>query len=365
MKVALVHEFLNQYGGAERCLKVFHELFPEAPVYTFIYDKRKVDFCTEWNIKPSIIDKLPFARTHHYYYLWLYPTAVERFNLDEYDLVLSSSHAFGKAVRTKGIHVCYCHTPMRFVHVMQDDYLQDFSFMKRWVVRKILKRIGAWDIKTAKRVDYFVANSTEVQRRIKEIYGRESIVIFPPVDTDFYVPGDRDGDFYLIVSRLVAFKKIDLAVEAFNVMQKPLKIIGVGPELHGLKKIAHRNIEFLGNVTDSELRTLYQQCKALILPQFEDFGIVSIEAQACGRPVIAFKKGGARDTVIEGKTGHCFEQQTVQAIIRAVREFESMKFRKDICRENALRFERNVFKEHIRSYLTECLDQKGGQSHSS
>lgn len=365
MNVALVHEFLNQYGGAERCLEIFHELFPDAPVYTFIYDKRKVDFCNGWNIKPSIIDKLPFARTHHYYYLWLYPTVVERFDLDGYDLVLTSSHAFGKAVKTQGVHVCYCHTPMRFAHVLQEDYLRDLSFIKQWAVRKILDRMRKWDIQTAGRVDHFISNSTEVQKRIKALYGRDSTVIFPPVDSDFYVPGYRDGDFYLIVSRLVTFKKVDLAVKAFNELRRPLKIIGDGPELPRLKKIARANVEFLGKVSDTDLKSYYQQCRALILPQFEDFGIVSVEAQACGRPVIAFKKGGALDTVIEAKTGHFFEEQSVQALTRAVKEFESMQFDTLVCRENALRFDKNVFKERIRSYLTECLSQKDGRSRSS
>lgn len=365
MKVALVHEFLNQYGGAERCLEVFHELFPDAPVYTFIYDKTEIDFCKGWDIRPSVIDNLPFARSHHYYYLWLYPHVVERFDLNGFDLVLSSSHAFGKAVKTKGVHVCYCHTPMRFVHVMQEEYVKEFSSVKRLTVRAILSRLRSWDIRTSERVDFFVANSTEVQRRIKELYGCESVVIFPPVDTDFFVPGDRNGDFYLIVSRLVAFKKIDIAIQAFNEMQKPLKIIGTGPELRRLQRLARRNVEFLGKVSDSELRSSYQRCTALILPQYEDFGIVSLEAQACGRPVVAFRKGGALDTIIEGKTGHFFDEQTPQSLIRAVKKVESTVFEKNICRENALRFARNVFKDRIRSYLTECFDQNDGQSRSS
>jgi len=365
MRVALVHEFLNQYGGAERCLEVFHELFPDAPVYTFMYDKTKIDFCKGWHIRPSVIDHLPFARSHHYYYLWLYPRVVERFDLNGFDLVLSSSHAFGKAVKTKGVHVCYCHTPMRFVHVMQEDYLWGLSSVKRRAVQAILSRLRTWDIRTADRVDFFVANSTEVQRRIKELYGRESTVIFPPVDTDFYVPDDGNGDFYLIVARLVAFKKTDIAVEAFNELQKPLKIIGTGPELRRLQRLARQNVEFLGRVTDSELRSYYQRCKALILPQYEDFGIVSLEAQACGRPIVAFRKGGALDTVIEGTTGLFFDEQTPQSLIKAIKKFESMVFEKNACRENALRFARSVFKDRIRSYLTECFDQKDGHLRSS
>lgn len=365
MKVALVHEFLNQSGGAERCLEVFHELFPEAPVYTFIHDERKVPFTRGWDIRPSIVDRLPLAKRNHYYYLWLYPAVAGRLSLDQYDLVFSNSHAFGKSVRTRGVHVCYCHTPMRFAHIMPGEYIGGFSPVKRRVVRQILDRIRAWDIGTADRVDYFISNSNEVRRRISEIYGRESTVIFPPVNTDFYVPGPPAGESYLVVSRLVAFKRIDIAVLAFNALGKRLIIVGTGPEGERLRRLSGPTIEFAGAVSDPELRGYYQHSRALILPQHEDFGIVSLEAQACGKPVIAYRRGGALDTVIEGQTGVFFGEQTPEALAEAVRSFEATPFAPARCRSNALRFDRAIFKESINTFIAQCLDHHAGRPRSS
>jgi glycosyltransferase involved in cell wall biosynthesis len=365
MRVALVHEFLNQRGGAERCLEIFHELFPTAPVYTFIHDESKVPFTRGWDVRPSIVDKLPLAKRNHYYYLWLYPALAGRFDLDEYDLVFSNSHAFGKSVRTKGIHICYCHTPMRFAHVMPDEYVGDFSPVKRWVVRNILERIKAWDIATADRVNHFIANSTEVQRRIANLYRRDSTLIHPPVDGNYYVPGASTDGYYLIVTRLVAFKRVDIAVRAFNEMRKPLTIVGTGRELERLQRLAGPTIEFAGAVSDERLRLYYQNCKALVFPQNEDFGIVSLEAQACGKPVIAFRRGGALDTVIDGQTGVFFDEQTPKALSDAVRMFETIQFDPGRCRTNALRFDRAIFKESINKFITECLDHHAGPQRSS
>jgi glycosyltransferase involved in cell wall biosynthesis len=352
MNLAIVHDFLNQYGGAERCLEIFHELFPQAPIYTLIHKK---EYFPHADVRTSFIQKLPFAKKSHYQYLPLYPRAIERFDLSEFDVVLSNSAAFAKNVNKpkKSMHICFCCTPMRFVYTMPETYLQRIHPAIRPFVRLMLARLKQWDLKQTKNVDHFVAISHAVKERIKTHYGRDATVIYPPVDVDFFSPKDKAEDFYLIVSRLQIQKRVDLAVVAFNKLGKPLKIIGTGPELKRLKAMAKPNIEFLGGISDKEVRDQYRRCRAFLYPQEEDFGITAVEAQSCGKPVIGYAKGGLLETVIEGKTGHFFSQQTSEALAKAVIEFEQMRFDQDACRQNALRFDKKIFREKIKTFINQ------------
>ncbi len=352
MKIAIVHDFLNQYGGAERCLEVFHELFPKAPIYTLIH---KPQYFRDADVRTSFAQKLPFAKKNHYAYLTLYPLATETLDLSGFDVILSSSASFSKNInKTKdSCHICYCHTIMRFVYTMPETYLNKINPLLRPFARLTLAGLKKWDLKQTKKVDYFIANSKNTQRKIKEHYQRDSFVIYPPVDTDFFKPKGKTNDFYLIVSRLQLQKRIDVAVSAFNHLGKKLKIIGTGPEFDRLKKMANPNIEFLGKLSDEEVRDYYQRCTALVFPGEEDLGITPLEAQACGKPVVAYAKGGLLETVVEGKTGHFFNAQTPESLVKAVLEFERMKFSSADCRRNALLFDRKLFKNKIRNFIKE------------
>jgi len=352
MKVTIVHDFLNQYGGAERCLEVFHELFPNAPIYTLIH---KPQYFRDADVKTSFAQKLPFAKKSHYAYLALYPLATENFDLSEFDVILSSSAAFAKNINKppRSCHICFCYTPMRFVYTMPETYLARMNPVIRPLVKLMLSRLKNWDLRQTKNVDYFIAISKNTQNSIKEHYHRDSHIIYPPVDVDFFTPEGKTEDFYLVVSRLQLQKRIDIAIDAFNRLGKPLIIIGDGPEVSRLKKIAHPNIEFLGRLPDNQIRDYYRRCKALIFPGEEDFGITPLEAQACGKPVIAYAKGGLLETVIEGKTGHFFKEQTADALAKAILKFEKMRFSAKDCRGNACRFDRKLFKSKIRNFIKE------------
>lgn len=362
MKVAIVHDYLNQRGGAERVVAVLHEMFPEAPIFTSIIDwENLLPELSSADIRPSWMQKLPGLKRHFKKYLPLYPKAIESFDLGAYDLIISSSSAFAKAA-IKGpnaIHICYCYTPMRFVWDYQ-NYVEkeDINIFLGAIVPLFLARLKKWDLKTSCRPDYYVAISSTVKYRIKKIYGIDAEVIFPPVDFQKYNPATRLGNFYLIVSRLNPYKRIDLAVKAFNLLGFPLKIIGSGPFLELLKRMARPNISFLGRLEDKEVADYYAACKALIFPGVEDFGIVPLEANAAGRPVIAFKGGGAIDTIAEGINGLFFHDNTVESLVSAIRSFENGKynFQPQIIRDYALRFDKEVFKQRIWEYI---LDKHG------
>lgn len=357
MKVAIVHDWLTGMRGGEKCLEVFCKIFPDATLYTLVYIKEKVSpVIRNMKIKTSILQGLPNIEKNYRYYLPLMPFIIERFNLSSYDLILSSSHSVAKGVKKNHsqIHICYCHTPMRYIWDMYDQYFNKNSsnFGTRQIMKLIRPYLQKWDVKTSQRVDYFIANSTNVKKRIKKYYNRSSTVIYPPVDVEYYkILNTKKEDFYLIVSALVPYKKIDLAIEAFNKLNLPLKIIGSGPDEKRLKNLANKNIEFLGWQPDKVLLEYYNKCKALIFPGEEDFGIVPLEAQACGTPVIAYKKGGALETVIEGETGIFFYPQTADALIEAIKKFEKISFDPKKCRKNAIRFSEERFYNQIMEFI--------------
>jgi glycosyltransferase involved in cell wall biosynthesis len=359
MKVAIVHDYFNQRGGAERVVAVFHEMFPEAPIFTSIVDRSMLGpELGNADIRPSWMQKLPGWKKHFKKYLPFYPKAIESFKLGDYDLILSSSSAFAKgAVKGKDArHICYCYTPMRFVWDY-DNYIARENVPK--VYRKILPyflaRMRQWDLETSSRPDHYVAISSEVQRRIKTFYGRDSKVIFPPVETQKFQPMESCGNFYLIVSRLASYKRIELAVRAFNQLGLPLKIIGTGPYQDELQRLAHPNIDFLGRLSDQQVAHHYGTCKALIFPGREDFGLVPLEANAAGRPVIAFKGGGALDTIAEGVNGLFFTEPSVNSLVGAIQILENDRFhfQSPKIREHALKFGKEVFKDRFRELFVE------------
>jgi len=360
MNIALVHDYLNQAGGAERVVECLHEVYPQAPIYTSIFDKnRTLESFSSMKIKTSFMQYLPFVMKHFKKYLPLYPFAFGSFNLSGFDVILSSSSAWGKGIKKiKGQkHICYCHSPMRFVW-MYEDYMEkeEYGRLVRMILPPILKWLRKWDLRTAANVDYFIANSKTTQKRIKLFYGMDSEVIYPPVDTSFFKPyNTKIKDYFLVVSRLNPYKHIDLAVEAVNDLGLPLFIIGTGPDASRLKKMAKLNIRFLGRLPDEEIVKYYSECRAFILPGEEDFGLTPVEAQACGRPVIAYGAGGALESVVDGKTGLFFERQDKGSLIKAVQRFNSMSFDGNSIRENALKFDKEFFKKQIKEFV----DAKG------
>ncbi|WP_418791064.1 glycosyltransferase [Phosphitispora sp. TUW77] len=361
MKIAIVHDWLANMGGSEKVVLAFKEIFPDAPIYTTVYNPDRVDSAFHnMDIRTSFIQKLPRGRTAYQSYLPLMPTAVEQFDFSGFDVVLSSSHAVAKGVLTGAntLNISYCHTPMRYAWDFYHEYLNGpgAGRVKRKLIPWLMNYIRMWDRISADRVDYFIANSGYVARRIKKHYRRESEVIYPPVDTSFYSPSDltvaaKIGDYYFTVSRLIPYKRIDLAVEAFTRLGVPLRIAGDGPERKRLEKMAGPNVEFLGRVSDAEMKKLYASCKAFIFPGEEDFGITPVEAQAAGRPVIAFGAGGALETVLPGVTGEFFQPQTAEALAGVINKFDSGKYITEIICDHAAGFDRELFKKHILTFI--------------
>ena len=363
MRIALVHEYLNQYGGAERVLQVLCEMFPDAPIYTLIYDERATGgVFKDKEIHTSFIQNVPFSKKHHRVFPLLMPVAMEQFDFSYYDLVISNAHSFAKGIITKPYtkHISYCMTPTRFLWDDSHKYISEFKY--KWPVKKLLPFFLAylriWDKEAALRVDEFVANSNFVKKRIKKYYGRDAKVIYPPVEVDkFHISKEQD-DYFLIIGRLVPYKRFDLAIKVFNAIEKPLKIIGDGPERKNLEKIARStnaqgrsNVEFLGLISDYKIPEIYSKAQAIIFPQEEDFGIVPLEAMASGRPVIAYRGGGALETVIENETGIFFDEQTEIDLAQAVGRYYQTDWNPEKIREHALKFDKPVFKQKIRELL--------------
>ena len=296
MKIALVHDYLNQYGGAERVLEAIAEIFPSAPIFTLIYSPKHIRGAfSDKEIHTSFLQKFPLVKSHHRVFPLLMPVAVEKFNLSKYDIVFSDSTSFAKGVITKPetLHICYCHTPPRYAWDDSHKYIREFTMfpLAKIFVPFFMNYIRLWDREAAMRVDEFICNSKFVAKRIQKYYKKKAKVIYPPVDTKKFSPSNKPPeDYFLMVGRLLAYKKFDIAIEAFNKLKLPLKIVGEGPERKKLEAIANKNIEFLGERHNRELEKYYQNCKALIFPQEEDFGLVAIEAMACGRPVIAYRR---------------------------------------------------------------------------
>ncbi len=372
MKVALIHDHLAQDGGAEKVLEVFCQMFPKAPIYTLLYDKKKVAHrYPDRRIDTSIIQKMPGGVRFYQWYLPFMPMAVEFFDLREYNLVISDTSSFAKGVITQPstVHVCYCHTPTRYLWSDTHQYINELKYNKflKKIASLILSRIRSWDRLAADRVDHFIANSKAVQERITKYYKRDSVVIYPPVEVDKFFIARELEDFFLIGCRLAPYKRVDLVVEVFKKLglNYKLKVFGDGVDLKRLKKIAKNcpNIEFLGRISDKEKARLMSKCLAFLNPQEEDFGISKVEAMASGRPVIAYKKGGALETIIEGKTGVFFAEQTVDSLSTVVQKFYTdikegqKKWDSQEIREHAKKFSRDNFEENIKNFIDKVYNK--------
>ncbi|NME82452.1 glycosyltransferase [Clostridium sp. SM-530-WT-3G] len=359
MKIALVHDWLPFMGGAERVLSNFIELFPGAPVYTTICNREKIDSpIKEAKIITSHLQKNKKEIKNHRRLFPFMMTAIESFNLNEYDVVLSDSSCIAKGVITppSTLHICYCHSPMRYAWEFSHEYAEKMAGkggIKAKLLRHFLSFVRLWDNVSADRVDYFIANSENVAKRIRKHYKREAIVIHPAVRCNLFELSDIDEDYYLMVGRLQEYKRVDIAVQAFNKLGLPLIIIGDGPDRVRLESMAKSNVKFLGRKSDQEIKDYYSKCKAFIFPGEEDFGITPLEAMASGRPVIAYKKGGALETVVENMTGVFFEKQSSDDLIDAVNRFYKMEFDKKVIRTHAEKFDESVFKEKIKKFIEE------------
>ncbi len=356
-RVALVHDWLVTMRGGEKVFEILCELFPNADVFTLVHKKGTTTPSIErMNIKTSILQHLPLGKEKYQYYLPAFPLIIKQFDLSEYDLVISSSHAVAKAVRTNpdALHICYCYTPMRYIWDQYEDYfgVEKASLITRSIMKICVNYLRNWDKKSAQNVHHFVSISKNVQERIHRIYERNSTVIYPPVDVNTFEISTRNDGYYLIVSALVPYKRVDLAVAAFNKNGKRLIVIGNGTELQRLQSIAKKNVEFLGWRNDNELRTYYSGCTALIFPGEEDFGIVPVEAMACGKPVIAYAKGGALETVVDGFTGIHFHQQTIENLTQAINKSETIAFDAAKIRKHAEQFDRKIFTQRVEQFIT-------------
>lgn len=358
MKVALVHDYLVQHGGAERVLEAFAELFPEAPIFTLIYDREAMHGMFEGrDIRTSFLQALPWARRNHRLFPPLMPLAIEQFDFRGFDLVLSDSSSYAKGVITGPgtFHVSYMHTPMRYAWDDCHKYVEDFGFPRtvKRLVPFFMSPIRLWDGISASRPDRIIANSHFVAERIAKYYRRESDVIHPPVDTKLFrvLPQSERGDYFLMVGRLIAYKRHDIAIRAFNELRLPLKIIGRGPEYDRLRRMAGPTIEFLGRVPDADLPRYYGACRAFIFPQEEDFGIVAFEAFASGRPLIAYRGGDIPEHLEKGRMGVFFHRQTSEDIVRAVRSFRDEDIDAEYIRQKSVRFDQAQFLARVRSYL--------------
>jgi len=365
VRVALVHDWLTGMRGGERCLEVFCELFPDADLFTLLHVPGSVSPLIERRrIVTSFVQRLPAVATHYRYYLPLFPSAVESFDLRGYDLVLSSSHCVAKGARPGpgASHVSYCFTPMRYVWDLYDDYFgRGAGRLTRMVMPPVAARLRRWDRESSARVHRFAAISRHVAARIDRYYGRSAEVIYPPVDAQrFDVAAGADDGFYLIVSALAPYKRLDLAVQAAGRLGRRLRVVGWGPEERRLRALAGPGVEFLGRRSDDEVAELYRRCRAVLFPGLEDFGIVPLEAMAAGRPVIAFAGGGALETVVPPEsdrppTGLFFDVQTVDALVDAMRRLESgtVTFDPKALRARAEEFDRARFKDRVASFLAE------------
>lgn len=363
MKIAIVHDWLTNMGGAENLIINFHDIYPNAPIYTSIYNPDELDNkLKDIDVRTSFLQKKNKKITNHKKYYPLMPIAFENMNLNEYDVILSSSTCCAKGIipRPDAIHICYCNTPMRYAWEKREDYTKNMGKLKKKLIGILTHYMRIWDVASSSRVDYFIANSTAVQERIKKYYRRDSVVINPAVRCNLFNINDTDGDYYFVVSRLVSYKRFDLAVQACKELGKKLIVAGEGPEKEALEQLAKNsdNIRFLGRISDNEVIKYMSECKALLFPGEEDFGITPVEAMACGRPVVAFGKGGAMDTVIDGKTGVLFKEQTVKNVKDAILKLESMKFNKQEIRNHALKFDESEFKRKIKEFIDSKVEEK-------
>lgn len=363
MKIALVHDYLVQYGGAERVLSSFCEMFPEASIYTILYDEKAMrGRFREKNIITSFLQRFPFAVSKHRLFPPLMTLAIEQFDFSEYDVVLSDSSSFAKGIVTgpNTVHICYMHTPMRYAWDDCQRYTQEFPFPRyiKRIIPFIMNPIRVWDKASADRPDVLIANSTFVAERIRKYYRRDAEVIHPPVSIKDFFISNHTEKYFLMVGRLLAYKRFDVGIRAFNELGLPLKIIGRGPELKRLKKIAGPTIEFLERVSDKDLPKYYAQCQAFVFPQEEDFGIVAIEALASGRPVLAYRGGDIPRHLREGETGIFFDEQTPEKVIEAVCLFQKTAFDAQKIRAAAESFDKRVFQDRMKKKIEEIMAKK-------
>lgn len=358
MKVALVHDWLIHMRGGEKVLEAMAELFPDATIYTlFCRAKNLSPALARMKIKTSFLQWLPGICLYYRWLLPILPWVISTLKLDAVDLVISSSHCVAKGIRLpdKAYHVCYCHTPMRYLWGFENAYFKPFPFWVRPILNCLLARLRRWDLKNNSTVHQFIANSENVRKRIRDFYGREALVIYPPVDTHRFKPTGKVRDYYLVVSAFVPYKRIDLVIEAFNSLPRKLLIVGSGPLERTYRRLRKNSqILFLGAVSSSKLHLLYSEARALIFPTEEDFGIVPVEAQACGTPVLAYRKGGAQESV---KAGLFFDEQTPEAIRTAVYEFEKMSFDRSQIPGMVTVFNRGRFKEELLRVLEQSKRQ--------
>lgn len=371
MKVAIVHEWFVTYAGSERVVEQILNCFPDADLFSLIdfIPTNERGFLRNKEVTTSFLQKMPFIKTKYRHYLPLMPLAIEQFDLSGYDVIISSSHAVAKGVLTgpDQLHICYCHSPIRYAWDLQAQYLQEAGLtqgIKSWLTRYLLHKIRIWDYRTANGVDYFIANSNFIARRVKKVYGRDSTVIYPPVDIEKFTPQFNKEEYYFTASRMVPYKKISLIAEAFTMMpNKKLLIAGDGTELEKVKTIiaGYNNIEYIGFLSDSLLVDYMQRARAFVFAAEEDFGIIPVEAQACGTPVIAFGKGGACDTVIangSNLTGVLFTEQTCESIIDAVKRFESLSIDNIDCVSNASKFSVSTFNKQFNDFVRQAYSSK-------
>jgi glycosyltransferase involved in cell wall biosynthesis len=354
-KIALVHDYFIQMGGAERVAAAMHDSFPSAPMYTTVaLPHRLPKELRGADIRTSAMQHLPGIEQRFRHYFMLYPFAVEHFDLSEFDLIFSSSSGYAKGVRRRkdAIHVCYCHTPMRWIW-RYDDYASRESFgrVAKSILPLSLWGLKKWDLRAARQPNYYIANSQLVANRIKQFYGRDSIVIPPPIDVDRFQMSSQLDDYYLVLSRLVPYKRIDLAIEACKRLNRRLVIIGDGPDRERLQKLGGPKTEFLGRQPDSSVNRYASRCRALLFPGEEDFGMTPLEVNAAGRPVIAYRGGGAMETVVDGLTGVFFNKPTSGSLVTAIEEFESRKWSQQSLRAHAEKFDRSVFAFRVLQFL--------------
>jgi glycosyltransferase involved in cell wall biosynthesis len=365
MNVALIHEWLVTLAGAENVLESIHKLYP-GTIHTLFHDPAELRN-TAWEdtrVQTSFLQRFPLAKNHHRAFLPLFPMAIEQFDLRDYDLIISSSYAVAKGALNSShqLHICYCHSPMRYIWDLTFQYLEAAGLrggLKSFLVRAIFHYIRLWDVMSSTRVNHFVANSHYIAHRIEKCYNRKAKVVYPPVDVDEFSVSDTREKYFITVSRLVPYKRIDIAVEAFNRLGLPLLIIGEGPGMKQLKAMAGKNITFLGHLPADEMKAYLQKARAFVFSAEEDFGIVNVEAQACGVPVIAYGRGGALETVLHGKTGMFFHKQTPESLIEAVNAFLAKEdtFDPRTIRRNAENFPRSRFEAEFKAFVDEKWEQ--------
>ena len=370
MKLAITHDYLRDFRGGERVVAAMHEVWPDAPIYTSVLDEPKMRR-QGWNFEGVKIvtsfmqgfwyplrNKLP-----RYYFTLFFPIAFMFFDFSKFDVVLSSASYAGKYIRKgRAIHISYIHTPPRFLWGYDTDINIKHMNPLEQLLSRALKGIIKWfDINRAETIDYFIANSETVKRRIKDAYGREATVIYPPVDTERFNGTSADKGYYVVISALGEYKKVDLVVQAFNQLNLSLKVIGEGPQLEYLRKIAGPKVEILGRLPDQETADILLGCRAFIFPTEEDFGITVVEAMAAGKPVLAYEAGGATETVIAGQTGEFFTNQTVESIVEAVKKFDPAKYKAEDCRTQAKKFDKKVFQHKIKDFVEEAYSVKISQ----